>query len=66
VWEKSAKALEVPLAKALPLTKALEILRPPPKALWAVIAFNTLLLALRKPAERRAALQLIKFTFRNF
>jgi hypothetical protein len=24
------------LAKALPLTKALEILRPPPKALWAV------------------------------
>ncbi|KAJ6452791.1 hypothetical protein C8R45DRAFT_945501 [Mycena sanguinolenta] len=35
-WGKSAKALEAPLAKALPLTKALEILRPPPKALWAV------------------------------
>ncbi|KAJ7127909.1 hypothetical protein C8R44DRAFT_873680 [Mycena epipterygia] len=31
-----AKALEAPLAKTLPLTKAWEILRPPPKALWAV------------------------------
>ncbi|KAJ7315425.1 hypothetical protein DFH08DRAFT_820679 [Mycena albidolilacea] len=30
------KEEEVPLAMALPLTKALEILRPPPKALWAV------------------------------
>ncbi|KAJ7699443.1 hypothetical protein B0H16DRAFT_1749416 [Mycena metata] len=31
----SAKVLEAPLAKALPLTKALEILEPLPKALWA-------------------------------
>ncbi|KAJ6450094.1 hypothetical protein C8R45DRAFT_1114324 [Mycena sanguinolenta] len=48
--EKSAKVLEAPLAKALPLTKALEILRPPPKALWAVTG----------PARpRRAAIPLL-------
>jgi hypothetical protein len=29
------------LAKALPLTKVLEILRPPPKALWAVTGDRT-------------------------